>query len=45
MNGEWLGQYGAYTPWEGKPEPVWLDDKNKWVSRQHAQRDMQQCKI
>ena len=27
MSGEWVGQYGAYTPWEGKPEPVWMDGK------------------
>ena len=29
LSGEWVGQYGAYTPWEGKPEPVWLDGNNK----------------
>ncbi|GAX74326.1 hypothetical protein CEUSTIGMA_g1775.t1 [Chlamydomonas eustigma] len=35
VSGEWIGQYGAYTPWEGKPEPVWInpaDNKYKdWV--------------
>ncbi|KAG1666952.1 hypothetical protein FOA52_004235 [Chlamydomonas sp. UWO 241] len=31
LNGEWFGQYSAYTPWEGLPEPVWLDDNNKYI--------------
>ena len=29
LNGEWLGQYAAYTPWEGKPEPVWPGEGGK----------------
>ena len=32
LSGEWVGQYGAYTPWEGLAEPVWLDAGNKWVA-------------
>ncbi|PNW72040.1 hypothetical protein CHLRE_16g684900v5 [Chlamydomonas reinhardtii] len=32
MNGEWVGQYAAYTPWEGKPEPAWLDERGKYIN-------------
>lgn len=29
LSGEWVGHYAAYTPWEGKPEPVWMDNKGR----------------
>ncbi|GFR48898.1 hypothetical protein Agub_g10845 [Astrephomene gubernaculifera] len=32
LNGEWVGQYAAYTPWEGKPEPAWLDERGKYIN-------------
>ncbi|MEW5316297.1 MAG: hypothetical protein WDW38_007677 [Sanguina aurantia] len=32
LSGEWIGQYGAYTPWEGKTEPVWRDASGKYIS-------------
>mmetsp|Transcript_1784 Transcript_1784/g.4515 ORF Transcript_1784/g.4515 Transcript_1784/m.4515 type:complete len:608 (+) Transcript_1784:845-2668(+) len=31
LSGEWVGQYGAYTPWEAKSEPVWQDDKKRYL--------------
>lgn len=24
LDGEWVGQYGAYTPWEGARHRAWL---------------------
>ncbi|KXZ55531.1 hypothetical protein GPECTOR_2g1080 [Gonium pectorale] len=32
LNGEWVGQYAAYTPWEGKPEPAWVDERGKYIN-------------
>ncbi|GLC70769.1 hypothetical protein PLESTF_001031300 [Pleodorina starrii] len=32
LSGEWVGQYAAYTPWEGKPEPAWLDERGKYIT-------------
>ncbi|KAG2501708.1 hypothetical protein HYH03_000209 [Edaphochlamys debaryana] len=32
LTGEWVGQYAAYTPWEGKPEPAWMDERGKYVT-------------
>ncbi|EFJ46014.1 hypothetical protein VOLCADRAFT_93813 [Volvox carteri f. nagariensis] len=32
LEGQWVGQYGAYTPWEGKPEPAWMDERGKYIT-------------
>ncbi|GIL52540.1 hypothetical protein Vafri_8382 [Volvox africanus] len=32
LGGEWVGQYAAYTPWEGKAEPAWLDERGKYIN-------------
>lgn len=31
LSGEWVGQYGAFTPWAAEPEPVWQDTKGRCV--------------
>ncbi|KAL6754244.1 hypothetical protein V8C86DRAFT_371390 [Haematococcus lacustris] len=30
-SGWWAGQYAAYTPWEGLPEPVWQDAQGRYL--------------
>lgn len=30
-NGEWLGQYAAYAPWDGLPEACWKDGAGKLI--------------
>lgn len=31
VSGEWLGQYAAYAPWDGMPEPCWQDEHRKLI--------------
>ena len=43
LEGEWLGQYAAYTPWGAEPEPVWADADGRYLlhaySRASERRD------
>eukprot|EP00955_Chlamydomonas_euryale_P101119 365325-Chlamydomonas_euryale.AAC.17 len=49
LTGEWYGQYGAYTPWEGQPEPVWLDENNRcavhWIGGKQLVTNYASCGV
>ncbi|WIA08431.1 hypothetical protein OEZ85_007868 [Tetradesmus obliquus] len=43
--GEWLGQYAAYTPWGGDPEPVWADESGAYLLNAYSRASEQRQQV